>query len=246
MASPSLLSGAWHDLVVLTWRVDPARLAPYVPAATSLDTWEGRALISVVGVTFRHLRVLGVPMPGLQTILQVNVRIYVQRQVGGEVRHGVRFLLQLASSRIVTAGARLLLHEPYRACNMRRDELGLPSGRRSLTYRWRDDPSEHLHVVLGPHRRREAGPGSFETHVLQRCWGYTPQPDGTTLEYAVRHPSWWVQEVEAGGLAARWDAAELPADIQALLTPPPDSAMFAEGSPIRVQRPARLGTRLVP
>ncbi|MGB0587866.1 MAG: DUF2071 domain-containing protein [Limisphaerales bacterium] len=28
---------AWRDLVLLSWRVDPALLAPHVPAGTDLD-----------------------------------------------------------------------------------------------------------------------------------------------------------------------------------------------------------------
>ena len=36
MAKP-FLTAAWRDLVLLSWRVDPALLAPHVPAGTDLD-----------------------------------------------------------------------------------------------------------------------------------------------------------------------------------------------------------------
>ena len=239
---PAVLSGAWRDLAVLTWSADPARLQPCVPAGVELDTWNGRALISVVGVTFRDLRVVGVPVPGLQAFTQVNVRIYVRRRIGDEVRHGVRFLLQLAPSRLVVAGARLALHEPYEACDMRLDDVHLPTGRRDVTYAWRGATWHHLRLVLAPEARLESGPGSLETFVLQRCWGYTPQPDGTTLEYAVRHPLWRVHPVEHMNLDARWPPDRVPAEVAGILADPPMMATFALGSPIAVHRPHTVRT----
>lgn len=254
---PALLSGTWRDLAVLSWWVDPARLAAHVPVGLEADTWDGRALISVVGVSFLDLRLAGVPVPGLRTLIQVNVRIYVRRRVAGEVRHGVRFLLQLAPSVVAAAGARLALHEPYRSRDMRLDDVRQPRGRRTLVYGWREDreltdgdvtpggraardPWQHVRVVVGPERRLEGGPGTLETFILQRCWGYTPQPDGTTLEYAVQHPQWWTRPVEAAHLEAAWGEDLLPADVAALLGTSPDVALFAEGSAIEVHRPERL------
>lgn len=240
---PALLAGAWRDLAVLTWLVEPDALQPYVPEGLALDTWEGRAAISVVGVTFCDLRVLGVPAPGLQTFTQVNVRIYVRRCVDDEVRHGVRFLLELAPSAAVVAGARLTLHEPYRACDMHLDDVRQAGGRRSMTYAWRDEGWHCLRMLVDATRVQEPGSGSFETFVLQRCWGYTPQPDGTTLEYAVRHPLWQVRTVHEADLEARWSADALPADLAAMLARPVTSRIFADGSAIEVHRPKRLGCR---
>lgn len=48
------------------------------------------------------------------------------------MRHGVRFLLELAPSAVVVAGARLTLREPYRACDMQLDDVRRPAVRHPL------------------------------------------------------------------------------------------------------------------
>lgn len=237
---PSFLGGEWRNLAILTWFTEPARVQPFVPAGVEIDAWDGLALVSVVGVTFLHLRVLGVPAPGLQAFAQVNVRFYVRRRVGSEERHGVRFLAQMAPSRILSAGAQLTLHEPFLACDTRVDDVRMPLGRRSVEYGWRAEDWHHVRVVVDPPPRMEQGAGSLETFVLQRGWGYTPQPDGSTLEYRVEHPAWRVWPVLEVDLGARWAPPVLPQDVAALLARPPAFALFAEGSPARIHRPTRL------
>ena len=238
---PVFMRGEWRDLVLLTWFAEPARLQPLVPAGVELDTWDGLALISVVGLKFLRLRAVGIPAPGLQAFAQVNVRVYVKRQPGGDVRHGVRFLSQMAPSRIMAAGAQLTMHEPFLARDTRVEDVRMPLGRRSITYAWRSGGWHHIRVLVDPPPRRERGEGSLETFVLQRCWGYTPQPDGATLEYQVEHPHWRVWPVLEVEKSASWDSDVLPADVATLLARPPAFAVFAEGSDIQVHIPKRLG-----
>ena len=52
---------------MLNYLVEPAVLAPFVPAGTELDAWKGRTFVSVVGFLFLDTRVLGVPIPGIAT-----------------------------------------------------------------------------------------------------------------------------------------------------------------------------------
>ena len=48
--SSRFLTAEWRDLVMLNYEVDPGILAGLVPAGTELDLWQGRALVSVVGM----------------------------------------------------------------------------------------------------------------------------------------------------------------------------------------------------
>ncbi len=68
---------------MLNYAVDPAALAPHVPAGTELDVWNGTHYVSVVGFMFLKTRVLGIPIPFHMNFPEVNLRFYVRRR--GEV-----------------------------------------------------------------------------------------------------------------------------------------------------------------
>ena len=55
------LRAEWRYLAFLNYEVDPAILAPLVPAGTELDEREGRVFVSMVGFRFLKTRVCGVP-----------------------------------------------------------------------------------------------------------------------------------------------------------------------------------------
>ena len=46
------LTGEWRYLVMLNYAVAPEVLASRLPKGTTLDLWQGRALVSVVGFRF--------------------------------------------------------------------------------------------------------------------------------------------------------------------------------------------------
>src|SRR5437867_5754320 len=98
---------------MLTWRVDPALLRPFVPHGTELDLWNGHALVSLVGFRFRRTRVLGVAVPFHVNFDEVNLRMYVRAERDGEVRHGVTFLREVVSLPLVALVARGMYDEPY-------------------------------------------------------------------------------------------------------------------------------------
>ena len=109
------LTAAWRDLVMLSYEVEPAVVTPLVPAGTTLDLWQGRALVSVVGFRFLGTRVLGVSVPWHRDFDEVNLRLYVRRELeGGEVRRGVVFVREVVARRAITWLARVAYNEPYR------------------------------------------------------------------------------------------------------------------------------------
>jgi hypothetical protein len=138
------------------------------------------------------------------------------------------------------------VHEPLLARDTRVEDVRMPLGRRGLTYAWRDRDWHHFHVVVDPPPRGELGPGSLETFVLQRCWGYTPQPDGSTLEYQVEHPCWRVWSVLDVDPVANWEPGMLPPELVSLMARPPAFALFAEGSAMRIHRPKRVSLPVEP
>ena len=100
------LSARWQALAMVNFAIDPALLEPLVPRGTTLDFFGGVAYISVVGFLFRDTRLLGLPVPGHIHFEEVNLRFYVQRTVGHEVRRGVCFVRELVPRWAIATVAR--------------------------------------------------------------------------------------------------------------------------------------------
>jgi uncharacterized protein YqjF (DUF2071 family) len=237
---PAFLTGEWRDLAMLNYRVDPGLLLPYVPRGTTLDAWHGATYLSVVGFMFRRTRVLGVPVPLHRHFEEVNLRFYVRREVGDEVRRAVTFIREIVPRRAIALVARLAYNEPYVARPMRHAiDRGAGGGPTRVSYEWREGSGWSGLAVecRGPSREIEAG--SEEEFITEHYWGYTRQRDGGTVEYRVTHPRWrvWTAEVATlGGALARSYGAE----IASVLKGAPSSAFIADGSEIAVHLPRRM------
>jgi len=237
-AGPSrrpFLTADWRDLVMLTWALDPAVLAPRVPPGTALDLFEGHAFVSIVGFRFLGTRVRGVRVPGHVNFDEVNLRFYVRRETeAGEVRRGVVFVRELVPRAAVTWLARWMYGEPYRTLTMR----SAASGRR-YTYEWRRDGRWEGVTATVTGEPGVPPPGSAAAFITEHHWGYGRRRDGATLEYEVAHGPWRVWSTERVALAA--DVAALYGDDFApALSAPPVSALVAEGSPVTVFPPQAL------
>jgi hypothetical protein len=86
------LTARWEHVLMLSFVVDPALLAPRVPAGVALDLFEGRCYLSLVGFRFLGTRVLGLGLPFHKDFDEVNLRFYVRRKVEGAWRRGVTFV----------------------------------------------------------------------------------------------------------------------------------------------------------
>lgn len=227
---------------MLNFAIEPAVLAPLVPAGTELDAWNGITYASVVGFRFRDTRVLGVPIPFHRDFEEVNLRFYVRRREGGEVRRGVVFVRELVPRRAIAIVARAAYNEPYLSLPMRHAierPASDPPGH--IEYAWRRTRWERISART-PAASEAVAEGSEEEFITEHYWGYTTQRDGGTLEYRVEHPRWRVWRADAAELDA--DAASLygPSFVPAL-SGPPRSAFVADGSAVTVYRPRRLPRR---
>ncbi|HZS61149.1 MAG TPA: DUF2071 domain-containing protein [Gemmatimonadaceae bacterium] len=217
----NFLAAAWRDLVVINYEVAPQSLAARIPAGTELDLFEGRALVSAVGFQFLDTRLRGVAIPFHRNFDEVNLRFYVKRQVGDEVRHGVVFIRELVGPPFVALIARLAYNEPYETAPVRR-VASVPAGR--IEYAW----GRGRIGATAANTPAIPAVGSEQAFVTQRHWGYTRQRDGSTIEYHVTHPPWRV-----------CDAAE------AIFVPDapggsPVSAYLVDGSAVEVTAPSRV------
>ncbi len=232
------LSAEWRDLVMLNFEVDPSLLKPLVPRGTALDLWQGRALVSLVGFRFTSTRVLGIRVPLHQHFDEVNLRFYVRRRVGDDVRRAVVFLRELVPRRAIAWIARARYNEPYRAVPMRH-WVHTSGDTRHLRYEWRE---RGRWVGLQASTEGPAAtlsPGSEAEFITEHYWGHTRQRDGGTVEYEVRHPRWraWT----ASGASTTGDlSATYGTEFGRILSGTATSAFVAEGSAVSVGAPRRL------
>lgn len=238
----TFLTAEWRYLAMLNYAVEPALLEPLVPRGAELDAWQGRTFVSVVGFLFRNTRLVGVPIPGHRHFEEVNLRFYVRRRAGDEVRRGVTFVRELVPRRAIAWVARLAYNEPYRRLPMRhcieRGESDSESPR-TVEYEWRTG-GEWSRVAVEPEGHpRIIAPGSEEEFITEHYWGYTRQRDGSTVEYEVRHPRWEVWQVRRAELVGNLEEL-YGASFAAVLRHEPSSAFLAAGSAVSVHAPTRL------
>jgi uncharacterized protein len=238
------LSAEWRYLAMLNYRVPPEWLAPFVPAGTELDLWDGAAYVSLVGFHFRDARLLGVPIPFHRTFEEVNLRFYVRRIVDGAPRRGVTFLRELVRRPAIAIVAQRTYNEPYRAVAMRHriDVESADATPTLVEYGWRASSAWGRMRVEPTDDAKPLEPGSEEEFITEHFWGYTRQRDGSTVEYEVRHPPWRVWQLRSADLDD--DSAVFAAPFAGALRRPPYSAFLADGSGVSLHSPTVLaGTR---
>ncbi len=203
----------WGDVLFLHWAVPPA--AVRVPAPLEVDTFDGRAWVSVVVFRLRT-RARGLPfLPGVSELAEVNVRTYVRHRG----RPGVWFLSIHADNRWAAGLARLLTPLPYAHAPLtyRRRGAGFAfeawpgtGAESALTFR----PTADEPLACGrPH----------DDWFLERYRVFAPGRRGL-MEADVAHPRWVTRGVEVR-VAANGFGRAAGLDLSGA----PDRAHFSPG-----------------
>ncbi len=234
------LTAEWQNLVMLNYEVGADLLRPFVPSGTELDRWEGKVFVSLVGFQFLRTRLFGfLRIPMHSSFEEVNLRLYVRRQVGGEVRRGVVFIKEIVPRRAIAFVARTLYNENYVALPMAHEIRSVGDRRLRAAYRWRSEKHWGEISVETAGTSQLPGEGSVEQFITEHYWGYAAQPNGGCVEYRVTHPSWKVWQVREAAFLG--DAEKLYGKSCApMLRDRPDSAFLAEGSAVTVMRGRKL------
>src|ERR1700730_14672902 len=113
MAERTFLTAEWRNLAMLNYEVEPSLLSPFIPSGTEIDRWDDKTFVSLVGFRFLNTRVRGIPIPFHRNFEEVNLRFYVRRTVGDEVRRGVVFIKEIVPRWAIAAVARSVYNERY-------------------------------------------------------------------------------------------------------------------------------------
>ncbi|WP_433382489.1 YqjF family protein [Actinoplanes sp. CA-142083] len=224
----SLLVQRWADLTFLHWAVDPALVAPLLPAGCRPDlldgvTYAGLIAFRMEGVGF--FRGPGVPYFG--DFCETNVRLY---SVDANGHRAVVFLSLDAERLLPVLVARAWLRLPYMWSRMRLS--------------WQDD------VLSYTSRRRWPGPRGARSalsvrvgdaiseptpleHFLTARWGLHTRSWGGTVHLPNDHPQWPLHRAELLSLDDELVAASgLPAPAG-----PPVSVLYSPGVPVVFGKP---------
>jgi uncharacterized protein YqjF (DUF2071 family) len=266
MPDRPLLTAQWRNLLLLNFPVPTELIASLAPPGTEPDLHNGQSYISIVGFQFQNVRFLGLPWPGHTNFPEINLRYYVRRTIGNEIRRGVVFVREIVPRRAVSIIANRLYNENYITRPMR-SALHIAASELSrgdtIEYAWksriplprREGPGEGSSARdrrASPARTRwnrlsarVAAPlalppaGSLEEFIVEHYWGYTHSRDGRTNEYRVAHAPWPVAPADN----VAWDcdvAATYDEPFAQYLASPPTSALVADGSAIEVFRGHKL------
>lgn len=238
--STAFLTAEWRHLVLINFEAPAALLEPLVPAGTELDRDQGQVFVSLVGFRFLDTRVYGCRVPGHIDFDEVNLRFYVRRETGGEVRRAVTFVREIVPRRAIAALARAAYNEPYVALPMHSEITNRDADASTrAVYGWRCRGIDHRFELRARGVPAAAPAGSHEHFITEHYWGYTRRRDGGTIEYRVEHPPWRLRPAASVEVSTELAAFYGPA-FGEVLAARPVSAFLAEGSQVTVSRPVRL------
>ena len=234
MAIP-FLTARWSNLIVINYEVDPAILSPLTPPGTELDFFDGKALVSVIAFNFENNKLFGVlPTFPATNFEEINLRFYVQRRVGGEVRRGVVFVKEVVPSALIAGTARILYNEPYEARPMKHslEQFDTTDGG-TISYGVKIGTKDATVSATTVGELQPLRENSIEQFILEHYWGYTNRGDCTTSEYRVAHESWRFWSTFSTALDGEL-ASLYPPAFKPFLEQAPHSAFVARGSSVEV------------
>lgn len=196
----------WGKLLFMHWRINEGLLRPHVPPSLEIDTYGGSAWIAITPFTMWDIRAFPPfvpPVPGLDSMQELNVRTYVHYKGVP----GVWFLSLDANSRAAVLGARTFFHLPYYNADIDMQ------GKTSIKYRLkrRDEPSAQFKAdwKVGD-ALPQSQPGSREFFLTERYILYT-EFEGELFRARIYHEPWQLYKAELTNFGSTMlDAKQIP------------------------------------
>lgn len=134
----NFLNARWENLIMANYTIDPKVLLPYLPNGVELDFYKGETYVSLVGFLFKNTSIFQIPIPGLGTFEEINLRFYVTRKEGNEVKRGVVFINETVPNKVVAFIANSFYNEHYTAVPTRH-EWNINTESKNIKYEWKID-----------------------------------------------------------------------------------------------------------
>ena len=202
---------SWRDLLFAHWPVPIEAVRPLVPAALTVQEFDGVCWLGIVPFRMADVMARGLPaLPWFSTFPELNVRVYVE----AEGKPGVWFLSLDATNPLAVIGARLVFHLPYYWSRMRVVDEGEAvrywcERRGGAGEQGGGGAGEHpavggrpSAVAFSAHYHPTspvyaAAPGTLEHFLTERYCLYAQAPNGIIRRTEIHHGPWPLQRVEA-------------------------------------------------
>ena len=213
--------------------MDPELLLPYVPQGTELDFFKGKTYVSLVGFLFQNTKVKGLKIPFHINFEEVNLRFYVKRTKGNEVKRGVCFIKEIVPRRAITFIANTIYKENYICLKMQH-----LINEEHVMYRWYFDKQWNYITVALEGTFALPEKDSLAEFITEHYWGYS-SGGKQTIEYQVEHPTWEVASLNNFDVKVGYERL-YGLELSETLSTGPASVIFAKGSEVGVHEGSRL------
>lgn len=226
----------WRDLLFASWSLPIDDVRALVPSQLELDSYDGRAWVSLVpmrveGAHFRDVP----PIVGLEHFCEINFRTYVK--LGDE--RGVYFITIDCSDAIADWLGDKLFGAPFIRANIamvEEDGEFYFISRRTQTEM---PQADFVGGFIPVGEAFETSADSLAQFLLERYFLALSQRDGSVQCIRIQHPDWSIQRAEA---TVRVNSICSAGGLN--LSGPPDHAVYSKGTdtfiypPTRIEQPA--------
>ena len=230
--------------MLFSWPVPDNALQPFLPDGLDIDHWRGQAYLSLVGLWFAGVKIVGIPAPLLR-YEEINLRFYVRHRNDGRDDEGcgVVFIRQMLPSRVAAFAARRLYGEPFVATEMchqfSKPAAGAIAGQRRIAYCWRHGSRWRGFWAETGGAGQYAESGSLEEFLTARYWGYNGKPGARTRAYRLSRPAWTLSRATDWGLDCDF-ASLCGLPFADAMSGHPESVLVTSDSWAQVHFPRRL------
>ncbi|WP_460218227.1 YqjF family protein [Psychroserpens sp. MEBiC05023] len=225
----TFLKAYWKHLILINYEIDPKILEPYIPNGTTLDFFNDRCYVSVVGFMFMNTKVLGLKLPYHINFEEVNLRFYVKHND----KRGVVFIKEIVPKPLITTIANTIYHEHYQTNKMAHKWTETINSK-TFEYRWKLKNNRWQSISV--ETDKEYIPienNTEEQFITEHYFGYTKHND-STFEYEVVHPTWRQLNVKNYDVNIDFEM-NYGSNFKFLNNVEPTSVILAEGSEVRVK-----------
>ena len=229
--SKIFLTARWENLILISYKVSPEALAPYIPPHCEPDTIDGSAFVSLVPFDFNEIRVKSFRIPFHTNFPEINLRFYVRNNG----RRGVVFIREFVPNRLVPFVANFVYNENYSKLKMRTSYLE-SDGEIKVMHNVKCRKSDE-HISITAQNKPFIPPeSSVERFFKEHKWGFGKSKKGGLLTYRVDHPVWAVYPVIDYAIGIDFGLL-YGKNWEFLNNEKPFSIIFTKGSEVKIYSP---------
>jgi uncharacterized protein len=227
------LKADWENIIMANYEIDPKFLTPFLPKGVEIDLFNNKTYISLVGFMFKNTQLFKMPIPWFGTFEEINLRFYVVRKEGNEIKRGVVFINETIPYPIVAWVANKLYNEHYTVVPTRHD-IKTESNNQKIRFEWLLAKKWNSIYVESSTEFNTMKVDSLEKFIYEHYYGYTKINEETTEEYKLQHPSWKTHDVKNYAIDCDFEAMYGSA-FKVLNKTKPAAVFIAKGSSVGIE-----------